>query len=891
MRRQALSLCLCLLLLLVLCLGSVPFASHLPVARAQSPVCDSLEVVFLVDQSGSMPGSSKHPVPNDPQGLRFYGPLRVLRWMGQDAVDTTALRLPSRPAIKYQAALVDFGDEATIRLPWTSIAPATGDDWQDLAGTLEATLAPYGGSKGYTNLERALRKARDLFAQRATPRDGCPRRAILLLTDGRPDLLADDFTVQGHMEQVKALVQGELAQMGVELWVTAINDSQDNYWPAMEPLWKRILPPDKPGEPPHALLVNSQDEIGDRFMQLMAQLTGRDFTPVKIGPRCVAPYLQAIVFTFYKREIGEHLQISDPLGPITAARQDIGVQVTGYDEPIETLRIERPIPGRWVISTSAPRSDVIIDVDKVPPVARLVEPAGRAGLQYVETPVVIQFTDSQGRALPEYNDPLFALTVEAQVEVGGKAQPLVLTPLSEHRYAGSFVPLSPGENRVMISAVSRGPKEVEPPDGGECNWEALQVLGTRQVGTINVAPLAVRQLGAAGGDCPLQVGDQLRVGYQVQAADDGRPALLSLPVDWEGFLEAAGQRSALTYQGPEAATGIYTATVALETAGPQRLVTNVTVRLPDGTKAPLANLEQQFNVVASTGVSAEIRLLQAATRPLDALHLSPAAPGEQVARDPFWRWLPVILEVRLVGEDGAAVDPSQVLRTGAGVPIKLTLTRVGDVRWRDVPLQASDVPGLYRAQVAGLGLGSYTVRAQLADGVTAACGSRFDPGAPVTLKRVENPWIVLQLALATAVLVALLVRLLWILCSRRNPCQGHIEVIDLKKPVGNNRVNHWYWELQGRNYWRLRGKDVEGLAELAIQEIQVRSTRKRCGRDPYEGRRIEVRVLLESAKGTPLPPLTQLLAPQERWEPPLLPGYAIRYVIQDQGPSSGPSQT
>ena len=866
----------------------------LPAAAESQSSCNELEVVIIVDQSGSMPGSPDHPKANDPHGLRFFAPLRVVRWMGQDFVGASGLRVPSRPVITYHLALVEFGDQAQVRLPWTTVAPASEQEWQRQAEKLAESLAPQKGDLGNTNFLAAFEAARDLFAQRSGQRGGCPRRAILLLSDGMPYVAPPEgghFSVVAHTNAVKSLVQEDLAKAGAEVWVTAINDSDDNYWPRMEPIWKGMLPPDEADKQPHAWLVNTEDEIGERFMRLMVELTGRRVEPVMIGPRCVPPYLQEIVLTFYKRDPAEHLDVQDPSGPLVPARNDVEVEIIGYDEPIESLRVRRPLPGKWQVSTTAPRADVIIDEVTLPAVGRLIQPVDQPGVQYIQDRVVFQITDSQGNPLPAYADPLFAMSIVGEIKASNQSFPVSFTPDAQQAYSALFIPIQSGLHQLVISAASRQPQERVPPGTSDCQWKPFDVLKDETIGQFDVTAIRMLLLGlpqtesATGADCPLQVGDRAIVRYQTQAADNQRPVVLSLPVEWEATLESSVGSSAVSLEGPDRRTGVYTATLAFNQAGGHVLKAIASVRQPDGSLQRLLVDKQSFDVRPVHELQAIVRLADTTSKPwwwgiLDRLGLTPQDPGMQIARDPFWQWLPTDVEV-LVSLDGQnPADPATVLKSDAsagGLPVRLIVAEAGGVNPQTVQLEYTNVPGRYRGTLPNLRLGHHELRVEGAKGFFANCGYSLPTPALMSLERVENPWIYLELLLAALLLIIVLLLLRRWRCQRVNPCKGYISVLGQdNRPVGG-----WYIDLKGRNTWRLRGNlappDITG-----IQEMLVRSARGRCGRDPYENDRLWVQITLLSLTETPEAPQERVLSPGEQWRPEQLPGCAVKYVLEQK---------
>ncbi len=857
-------------LLLVGLLAWMLIASSVKVnAQSTSPkdVCDEVEVVLLIDQSGSMGGVPiDHPIPNDPHGLRFYAPLHVIRWMGSDYLGASKLRLPSRPVVTYHVAVVDFGDETRTRLPWTTIAPTSDKDWQKQEQKLEKVFQSSHENLGNTNILAALREAAALFSQRADRQNDCPRRAIFLLSDGMPYVPPPEgsvgFSVVGHMEQVKRLVQGELKDMGVEVWVTALNDSNDNYWPRMKPYWEDILSQSTFGSQSHALKVDTEDEIAKRFTNIMRDLANRNIEPVHIGPRCVPPYLQQIIFTFYKQDPKkEHLQISDPVGLLTPNRTDVQVEVKGYDEPIEYLIVQRPIPGEWDIQTTAPRADVLIDEDTLPAVGSIHLASGNPkGVQYVRDGIILQLTDSNGNPLPEYTDKTFQLTLDSKVVTSQGESPLNFNQVNVQEYKTDVVPTESGLHQVVVTAHSKQPVQKEIP-GSHCQWTStiLPKLDNAVVGEFDVAAVGLVRVGqpqinrSVAANCPLQAGDQMVLSYEAQRLDTGQAITLSLPVEWNARLQTPSGTRDLQVEGPDPSTNQWRLTLSFDDGGNHTLTAVAKVRDSDGRLHALGQDQQTFQVAPVQPISAEIHVLKPVDPPwwlsiLQKVGLAPTDEDHQIGNDPRWRSLPMQVEVLLTADGQTTLDPNTVFTNPQGqAPVVLTVADAHGANAQQVTLAPTTDPGRYLATIQGLSLGTYELRAELAQGMEAACGFALTGPSTKQVKRIRNPWIYLELLLlALGIIVALL---LWRRrqCQTRNPCQGVLSVIDKNS---GRPVDGWYKDLSGRNRWSI--KDATLAEKCQFEEIRVQCTRGKCGKDPYPEGRIYVEVVRMTAQGPDL---------------------------------------
>ena len=158
--------------------------SAIPGVFAAPSTCNELQLIFLVDQSGSMRGNASHPVANDPLNLRFVGPEHAVERLG-------ILRYTQYPTMTVRFALVNFGTTAETGIDWTSITGASDADCAQQWATLKKVLAPGKwdtADMGNTNFLAAFEKAGELFKRLPQQIGNCPTRAVIVLTDGRPQL-------------------------------------------------------------------------------------------------------------------------------------------------------------------------------------------------------------------------------------------------------------------------------------------------------------------------------------------------------------------------------------------------------------------------------------------------------------------------------------------------------------------------------------------------------------------------------------------------------------------------------------------------------------------------------------------------------------------------------
>lgn len=723
--------------------------------------CNEMEVVFVIDQSGSMGGSYGHPDPNDPLGLRFFGPIFAARWMANYYLSTSGSPIPGRPPITFHMAVVSFGDEALVTLPWQTIAPNDQLSWTKLRKTLDQKLGEDGlqgrSDLGNTNFVDAFQKASDLFALRDRPQGGCPRRAILLLTDGQPQL-ARTFTIPGHMAEVKDIFQKDFPPSEYTFYVTAMNDyAADNYWVTMEPYWKDILSNYASTSVPGAVKVNSHDEIGDRFNAILYELTNQEPPePVSLGKHTVPPYLQAIIFTLYKQSESEHLILQDEYGNLDKSRQDVLVEVTGYDEPIESWTITRPLPGQWTIGTTANRGDLLITEDRIPAAVWLRSPSGSA-LQFVQSSLEFQLVESDQNhtPLPEYADPQYRLSVTATVSTAEREWPLNLASntLLTQTYTAPFLPVEAGAHQLRVGAVA----------SDDDNQLVTVINGA--VGQFVVDPVSLHALELKSSNtCPVQQGDSLQIAYQT-VAPGNHGVQISVKPEWDLVLETGTQAFPVAPQGPDE-NGIYSALLPLPVAGDYHLSGVVKVVEPVGAvEQTLFEEDRKFTVVSSQPLAIQI------IKPLS---------GTMVGRTCLWQPASIDLEVWFSGPDGTEPwDPENYLQPPVSdPPVELIISPLDEqIALKTVMLEPTVDKGRYTAHIEGLPLGEYDLIVRLISGQIARCGWRLPVEGRIRIRLVENPWIIAEIVGMILVAIYLIWMLIRAILVRQHPCRGWVNIL------------------------------------------------------------------------------------------------------------------
>ena len=837
-------------------------AGAAPLTQSSSPQCQQIEIVFLVDQSGSMggdrAGSTDHPVPNDPLSLRFYGPVFSMRWLGNEYLVSRGI--PGRPQVTFNVAVVNFGDSPLVALDWTALTPKDRTSWKDMEKALEQKLAPgplATSNLGNTNFYEAFRQVADLFDQRGPQQAGCPRRVVVLLTDGEPWTSADGFTVDGHMRSVSDLVKTRMSPPDYRFFVTGINDpARPGAWTHMAPLWESLAQDKANLTPRQVELTTNPDQIAERLNRILLDLEQEGTPPPPPPPYgkpfAVPCYQQEVDVVFFKRNQNEHLSVRDEIGPVVPSRTDEEVELIGYDEPIETLRIRHPLPGKWVLETTANRADAMINFFKIPTAADFRPPGGGVvPLQYTHTKVEFQLVDSDQKPLPEYTDPTCQIQITATISSGGRQWPISLRRGSQHTFTADFVPVEVGKHSVTVQGMAYD-------KDGKLSDVINGTIGDFVVARSTMKLLAAPDSPANGCPGPQQA-LALSVSYGLRGPDD-QIVLTDIPIRWDGSLSAPDYTDSFALKGP-GASGVYSATLAPKSKGPHQM------HLAAMLLEPIGGKEQK---ILDTGFSFDV----APTEPLTATLVSPQ-PGASasVGRSLHLQWMPPF--IRLEPEslpvevsfsrvsDGKAADPTAVTSAAAEQLLLLEVRNATNGQpVSGMPmLRPTGKPGQFRTELTGLDTGKFILTVRPNPAVALQCGFAWAISEPLNaeIDRISDPRlkiIYVVLGLIAAVVLFLLGR--WF-ASTRHACSGWLVILDAQ----GERIAGGMLQIEGRNHRVFRNMPQE----VGARRIEVKS-RKGWEKE----HRIEVQ--LWPLDGPPWDPFEMTPGKQ-----PITNSYVLRYVL------------
>ncbi len=388
--------------LLLLALIVVLFARPAPAAaRSLDSACptgpDTFSVLFLVDQSDSMGGTTiaRTPVPaSDPRAQRRYAPTFALYRLGEER-----FLVPWHPADAL--GVVEFGHQPSVALPLTAIAP----DWRDLAGwdAQRADLAAgfAAKSRGDTDFRQAFAAAAEQFAQqeRACGAD-VGQKAIVLVTDGVPCVVASGCdpaasfwpSDQTYLRQLIDEVEKTFDRRSYRLWVLALSPPGSAGLARTLPEWQELA---RWYDGSVVSLAGTTVATATRVNQILEQLGLRSRWSLCSTPGAVEPSLAQLSLWLVKLANGAPTAIELPDGT-TLRTDDPRVALHLETATDEELVVSSPPPGQWRWSGCA---DLASFADRSTPTVAPAEPTATPIVTPSTTSVVATLTPTPSPAV------------------------------------------------------------------------------------------------------------------------------------------------------------------------------------------------------------------------------------------------------------------------------------------------------------------------------------------------------------------------------------------------------------------------------------------------------------------------------------------------------------
>ncbi len=341
-----------------------PSASNAFLASETTPKCWALDVVMLIDQSGSMTGDHG----SDPDAYRFEAAREVLDQLIQNRQEQCIEAV-------HRIGVVTFSDNATVFMPLKPITLHSEDDpdvWaEQYVELIEQAENSYPGDQ--TNFEAGFEAVKTVFSQATKmdePQDYGPRRQVIIfITDGFPtiDLYGQQPTTSVLMCSLKSRLDDQFWK-DKSIWVLPLRAGRDYLYDAgcqgntIQQDFQEIasgglvdLPYNEQAIPAFVSSV-----VDSEFGQTSEKVSCNDIFYVD-------PYLQKMTLRFYRRigDVGSHVTLTkldnetgQPLfvlesGVVLESANDLGNMLFDpakdyrFKKGKEEYEIQNPLPGAW----------------------------------------------------------------------------------------------------------------------------------------------------------------------------------------------------------------------------------------------------------------------------------------------------------------------------------------------------------------------------------------------------------------------------------------------------------------------------------------------------------------------------------------------------------------
>lgn len=400
-------------------------------AAAAATDMSGLDVVIVIDQSGSMFNS--RGTGNDPRHHRI-GQAKNIVYRLAEHVEGTALT--------HRVAVVDFGSAvayafpAHLRLAFDPADP--GKALREAKTVAERYVLPK--SMGDTNTPRALELASEALDKMEASESLTGRhRAVLILTDGRPDLppLKTLDVLRGEV----GTAAEALKRKGVGLWVVGLNDA-DNYWNEGDgEFWEKIA-----GRGRARLAETSSTSISALVQEIVNEWLGVKGLAIGKEYEC-PPYLRRVVFNINFGRPRAPVSVTDPAG------KDLPLSSGGAASTPGTFArfvADDPPPGPYRIKQD-PALSYTNSVEPFSPNIKRLAPGAKSS-RAAEARLLFQATNSRGEPLGLLPDwPVTASVVVTSPS--GAAQERPATFEGGGKFAARWQPAEIGVHRVRLKGL------------------------------------------------------------------------------------------------------------------------------------------------------------------------------------------------------------------------------------------------------------------------------------------------------------------------------------------------------------------------------------------------------------------------------------------------------
>lgn len=334
-------------------------------AQDGSSIPPGADIVFVVDQSGSMSKGSilkaddprcsprisadcPRTNPTDPDHLAIQALRQGLipifnRIVTQEAERKTQDLIPEEHnfgVVLFGGDLDDPASSAQIAVPLTRVQIQRDADG-NISSNIDSKLPSEPVNLGETAFSRAFDVVCDMLNCQVPAAPG-RRRVVVLLTDGFPSRDAISYNFDNPAPYFERLRQQHADLFGnSELWMLGL-DQTDRFWSRNRSYWEQIAPG-------RTKLIRNPSEIGPFFTEIASKAVGEPLAPPRPcdgSTFTVAPYLATLTLILEYPDTNSKAEFLLPsgekLGPKTA-------MLGGYSRSnlAESYIIHNPVPGDW----------------------------------------------------------------------------------------------------------------------------------------------------------------------------------------------------------------------------------------------------------------------------------------------------------------------------------------------------------------------------------------------------------------------------------------------------------------------------------------------------------------------------------------------------------------
>lgn len=388
-----------------------------PSVETESTItCDPYDLLFLIDQSSSMNGSSG----NDPENQR----IEAVRWVIRNVGFQSLFVCGNSP--KNRIGVIPFGgvlDEK--KLPLTMINPEKAADWGGQSDTLVNSIEP--SRLGETDFRLAFDEAYRMFRILPTTEQN-RKRAIIVITDGaacsremsEEKSCGSPTAVKKYMAELDEDLQERFATDQYYLFVIGIN-RYDELPPEVQAFYNEVAIQPWEGITSKYITGSGYTQLGYgvnqipvTFTDILDKLSGNTSRSVKCEPLSVDPYQESAQLNFFRNTTNSPVQVfirdydgkeSVLINGKVENGGKLDVDYTYYSDGVnESYFIHHPVPGLWTITMVDPTYCEELRAQFIPIQASAVRVAPTGGLpQNVDKDITGLDYDPEDPYYLEYN--------------------------------------------------------------------------------------------------------------------------------------------------------------------------------------------------------------------------------------------------------------------------------------------------------------------------------------------------------------------------------------------------------------------------------------------------------------------------------------------------------